>query len=155
MTDKNQKPDELGALALQAATLESDAQQQQQGAGPDQGGEAPPLQTNAQMIAGTLQLARDTACVLFDLRSPAAVLTDNKIEQLGELWGRVADKRGWNLASALGEYVEEITALMGTIGIARELVQAVVMELEAKQARDAARTVDAATPPAAPVPEAA
>lgn len=144
MKTNDQKPDDLGALAMQAAQLESDA-----AAGPEApGAEAlPPEQTNAAIIAGTLQLARDTACVLFELRSPAAVLTDAKIEQLGELWGRVADKRGWNLASALGNYVEEITALMGTIGIARELVQAVVMELDAKAKRDAERTVEAAPAP--------
>lgn len=153
MTDKTQKPDDLGALALQAAQLESEAQAQQTaGPGGEQQQEPPPLQTNAQMIAGTLMLARDTACVIFELRSPAAVLTDQKIEQLGELWGRVADKRGWNLASALGDYTEEIVALMGTIGIARELAQAVVMELDAKAQRDKARTVEAATPPAAPEP---
>ncbi|CAN7410625.1 hypothetical protein [Acidovorax sp. LjRoot194] len=146
MTDKNAKPDDLGALAMAAQQLHDDtqaSQSEQGGAGPEQ---VPPQQTNGAIIAGTLQLCRDTACVLFDLRSPAAVLTDAKIEQLGELWGRVADKRGWNLASALGDYVEEITALMGTIGIARELVQAVVMELDAKAQRDAARTVDAAPP---------
>ena len=106
------------------------------------------MQTNGSIIAGTLMLARDTACVLFELRTPAMVLTDAKIEQLGELWGRVADKRGWNLASALGDYVEEITALMGTIGIARELVQAVMMELDAKAKRDASRTVEADQAPA-------
>ena len=148
MTEKNQKPDDLSALALQAATLESEAQAEQ-GAGPEAQA-VPPQQTNGAIIAGTLQLCRDTACILFELRSPAAVLTDAKIEQLGELWGRVADKRGWNLASALGDYAEEITALMGTIGIARELVQAVVMELDAKAKQDEARTVDA--PPPAPQP---
>lgn len=135
-----EKIDELGALALQAERLESEAQQEEAapGAPPE-----PAPQTNAQIIAGVLMLARDTACILFELKSPAAVLTDGKVEQLGDLWGRVADKRGWNLASAMGDYVEEITALMGTIGIARELAQAVVMELDAKRSRDEARTVDA------------
>lgn len=148
MTIKNEKPDELGALAMQAQQLEQDAQQQADApsGAPPEG--AQPVQTNGSIIAGTLMLARDTACVLFELRTPAMVLTDAKIEQLGELWGKVADKRGWNLASALGDYVEEITALMGTIGIARELVQAVMMELDAKAKRDAARTVEADQAPA-------
>lgn len=148
MTTKNEKPDDLGALAMQAQQLEQDTQQQADAASgaPPEG--AQPVQTNGSIIAGTLMLARDTACVLFELRTPAMVLTDAKIEQLGGLWGKVADKRGWNLASALGDYVEEITALMGTIGIARELVQAVMMELDAKAKRDAARTVEEATAPA-------
>jgi len=146
MTSTNTpRPDDLGALAMQAAQLESEAADAAQGGAPGEG-PAAPEQTNAAIIAGTLQLARDTACILFELRSPAAVLTDGKIEQLGELWGRVADKRGWNLASALGDYVEEITALMGTIGIARELVQAVLMELDHKARKDAERTVEAAPP---------
>lgn len=124
----------LGALAAQAEGMEAaDAAEAAaaQGEAPEAG--AQPM-TNAQMIAGALELARETACALFDLRSPAAVLTDARIEKLGELWGRVADKRGWNLAGALGNYAEEIAALMGTIGIARELAHAVVAELDAKQA---------------------
>jgi hypothetical protein len=149
MTDKTTKPDDLGALAMQAQALESEAQAQAQ-AQDAQGAEAqPPEQTNAAIIAGTLQLCRDTACVIFELRSPAMVLTDEKCQRLGDLWGKVADKRGWNLAGALGDYVEEITALMGTIGIARELVQTVMLELAHKERQDAARTVEA-TPGAAP-----
>lgn len=153
MTDKTQKPDDLGALALQAAQLESEAQAQQTaGPGGEQQQEEPSLQTNAEIIAGTLMLARDTACMAFELSSPAAVLTDQKAEKLGEMWGRVADKYGWNLAGALGDYKEEIVAFMGTVGIARELAKAVVMEMDAKAKAHFDRTVDAATPPAAPEP---
>ena len=124
------QPDELAQLAARADALSTD-DTQPTGAEPE---DAAPTQTNADIIAGAFSLARDTAGIVLGLKS-IALLTDDKCRQLGELWGRVADKRGWNLAGYMGAYVEELTAVLATVGIVREVAVAVLEELRARQAK--------------------
>ncbi len=152
MTEKNTKQDDLGALAMQAAQLESEAAAGHEGQGGAPGADAvPPEQTNAEIIAGTLMMARDGAAVMFELRSLGMVAPDQRLQQIGVLWGNVADDYGWDLKAVMGKHANLFMAGFASFGLAREIAAAVSAELDAKARREAERTVDAA-PPAAPQP---
>ncbi len=128
-----EKFDELSALAGQAAGLES---AQEEAAAVGQGGApVPPPQTNAQILAGAVHLAREASCIVLDVQSPRAVLDEATMQQLGEVWGAVADKRGWNLNQLMGDWGVEIAAVMTTVTIGMRLSKAVGAELEARERR--------------------
>lgn len=125
-----EKIDELAALAGQAASLES---AQDEAAAVGQGGApVPPPQTNAQILTGAVHLAREASCIVLDVQSPRSVLDEATMQQLGEAWGAVADKRGWNLQQLMGDWGVEIAAVMTTITVGMRLSKAVGAELAAR-----------------------
>lgn len=125
MTEK--KLDDLEILAQQASTLEAEQPTSGEPAPPP----APPVQTNAQLLAGTFQLAREAFCIIGEVRSPRAVLDDGTLQQLGDAWGAVADKRGWDLSKLMGDYGPEVAAVMLTITVGTKLAKVVQAELQA------------------------
>lgn len=94
-----------------------------------------PVLTNAQAVAASIGAAREGFCYFTKLESPRAVLTDDKISQLGMLWGPVLDKHGVNLQEVMGDYMLEFTAVVGTISIVGELRAAVQAELATRAAK--------------------
>lgn len=129
---------ELEALAAQAEGLEAD--RAQDAAGQDAGpgaAQGVPLQTNADLLAGTFQLARDVFCIIGEVQAPRMVLDDATVVQLGQAWGAVADKRGWDLSKLLGDYAAEVAAVMMTLTVGGKLVKAVRAEMDAKAPREA------------------
>ena len=125
----------LDNLADEAATLGQTAGEvTPAAAAPGSPGE-PPAQiiTNAQAFAGAIGAAREGFCFFTKLESPRVVLTDEKVGQLGALWGPVLDKHKINLQSMMGDYMLEFTAIMGTISIVGELRSAVQAELATRQ----------------------
>lgn len=128
--------DELGALAAQAEGLEAEAAAAD-GAG--QGGEpvpAAPVQTNAQLLAGVFQLGRDVGCIVAGVHSPRVVLDDGTLQQLGDAWGAVADKRGWDLQRLMGDYAAEVSAVMITFTVGMRVNKALQAELAARERKD-------------------
>lgn len=126
--------DELKALAAQAEGLESEAAAAEAGAAV--GGEqqpAAPVQTNAQLLAGVFQLGREVGCIIADVQSPRVVLDDATLQQLGDAWGAVADKRGWDLNRVMGDYATEVTAVMVTITVAVKVNKALQTELATRE----------------------
>ncbi|SDP81164.1 hypothetical protein SAMN04489708_12835 [Paracidovorax cattleyae] len=71
--------------------------------------------------------------MVLEVQSPRAVLDDGTLQQLGEVWGAVADKRGWNLQQLMGDWGPEIAAVMTTITIGMRLSKAVGQELAARE----------------------
>lgn len=141
--------DELGALAAQAEGLEAEAAAAD---GVGQGGEpvpAAPVQTNAQLLAGVFQLGRDVGCIVAGVHSPRVVLDDGTLQQLGDAWGAVADKRGWDLQRLMGDYAAEVSAVMITFTVGMRVNKALQAELAARE-RKAGEP--AAVPEPAPQP---
>lgn len=137
MTTTTPKNDDLAALASQAQGLEA----ADSGAAPEgDAGGAPeaPGQSNAALLAGTFHLMREVGCALGSVQSPRIVLNDQTLDQLGDAWGRVADKRGWNLQQIMGDYAAEVAAFMLTITIVSRLNKAVRDELATKKPAEAA-----------------
>lgn len=97
-------------------------------------GQAQPL-TNAAAIGAALQAGREAFCLFTKLQSPKATLTDADCSQLGDLWGKVLDKRGIQLSRYMGDHAAEIAAAMGTFSIALAVRAGVVAEL-AQRAKD-------------------
>lgn len=143
--------DELGALAAQAEGLEADAAAAT--AAPGAGGEqapAVPVQTNAQLLAGVFELGRETFCVVSGLQSPRHVLDGPTVQQLGEVWGAVADKRGWDLSRLMGDYAAEFAAVACTITIGMKLNKAVAAELATREPKEKGeRVIEPAPQPVA------
>lgn len=136
-----QTTNELEALAQQAeaqqAASAAEQAQAQPGAGEGaQPGQAPG-QSNAEIIAGTLEIGREVFCAVAQVQAPRHVLDDPTVQALGDAWGRVADKRGWNLAGIMGDYAAEIAAIMLTVTVGGKLVKATRAELDAKAAAEA------------------
>lgn len=129
MNQKNQ-PNGLQALALEADTLADNETKQ-----PDQ--PEPPKQgpTNADMIAVAIGLGRDVFCTASTLQSPKHHLNEAAVTQLGEAWGAVCDKRGWDLNKALGDWGAEIGAIVVTAQIGYVLRTAVMEEIAARKAK--------------------
>lgn len=123
--------DALASLAAEAAAITDEAANDPTGPG-----QAPPEpeQSNAELIAGVLCMVRDAGCQLADLKSPLQIATDKRLENIGLLWGKVADKHGWNIAGMLGGYAEEITAAIATIALGRELSKALTAEMAVRRA---------------------
>ena len=119
----------LEALAEQAETIGADLEA---GEGLEGAAPAAPLITNAQAFAGAMGAAREAFCFFTKLESPRVVLTDDKVSQLGALWGPVLDKHGINLGDVMGDYALEFTAVIGTISVVGELRQAVTLEIAAR-----------------------
>lgn len=124
---------ELEALAAQAEGLQAE-HQQAQGAEQGDGEQAQgvPLQSNAELLAGTFHLAREVVCIIGEVQAPRHVLDDTTLQQLGQAWGDVADKRGWDLHKIMGDYAAEIAAAMLTFTVGGKLVKAVRAEIDAK-----------------------
>lgn len=142
--------DELGALAAQAEGLEAEAAA---ATGEGQGAEqapAVPVQTNAQLLAGVFQLGRDVGCIVAGVQSPRIVLDDATLQQLGDAWGAVADKRGWNLQRLMGDYAAEVSAVMVTITVGVRVNKALQTELAMREraAAEPAAAVEPAPQPA-------
>ena len=148
-TKPTEPADALGNLANEARqiTANAEAANDPKSPGPDSPPE--PEQSNAELIAGVLQMVRDAGCQLSGLQTPARVATDKKLENIGLLWGKVADKRGWNIAGMLGGYAEEIAATIATVALGRELAHVITAELAARR-----RDMPAANDEAAPAPPA-
>lgn len=128
----------LENLADQAAAMDKEAAAVATGdnAAPGSPGEPQALViSNAQAFAGAIGAAREAFCFFTKLESPRVVLTDEKVGQLGMLWGPVLDKHGINLQDVMGDYVLEFTAVMGTISIVGELRAAVQAELATRAAK--------------------
>lgn len=142
----DEKLTELGALAAQAEGMEA-AEAAEAAAAQGEAPEAAPSVSNAQLLDGAFQLARDTGCIVFDLQSPKAVLTDETCGQLGAAWGAVCDKKGWNLAGVMGDYAAEVTAFVMTATLIMKLRRVVGDELAVKAEREAEkqRAAEAAT----------
>ena len=138
-----EKLTELGALAAQAEGMEAAEAAAAKGEAP----EAAPSVSNAQLLAGAFQLARDTFCIVGELQSPRLVLTDDACNQLGAAWGAVADKRGWDLVGVLGDYAAEFSAVMLSVTLGMKLRRVVGDELAVKAEREAEkqRAAEAAT----------
>ena len=132
----DEKLTELGALAAQAEGMEA-AEAAEAAAAQGEAPEAAPSVSNAQLLAGTFQLARDTFCIVGELQSPRLVLTDDACNQLGAAWGAVADKRGWDLVGVLGDYAAEFSAVMLSVTLGMKLRRGVGDELAVKAEREA------------------
>ena len=98
--------------------------------------------TSAQIIGGALAAGREVFCLVTKLQSPKRVLTDDRAQHLGALWGPVCDKHGIDLAKYLGDYGAEVGAIVGTFAIVMELRTAVTAEIVATRKEN---TVEAAT----------
>lgn len=103
--------------------------------GQESQGEASPGMSNAQIIAGAIAAGRTVFCAVTKLESPAIHLSDDKAQQLGAVWGPVADKYGLNLNDAIGGYAVEFAALIVTAQIGFELRRAVREEMAARAAK--------------------
>ncbi|GKS96767.1 hypothetical protein [Acidovorax sp. SUPP2825] len=125
-----EKTDELSALAGQAAGLETAQEQAAEGQG---GAPAAPVQTNAKILAGAFHLGREVSCAVLGLQSPRMVLDDPTLQQLGDVWGAVADKRGWDISAILGDYAAEVAAVMLSITVGVKLMKAAGAELDARE----------------------
>lgn len=101
--------------------------------------EAPAL-TNTQIISGALAMGRDVFCTFTDLQSPQRTLDNAKTDALGEAWGKVCDKRGYDLGGYLGDYVLEIGAIVVTFAIAKDVRAGVLAELAAREPVEAKTT---------------
>lgn len=147
-TTTAEKPaDALAGLAVEASAITAEAAND---TGPPQAAndaKAEPEQSNAELISGVLQMVRDAGCQLSGLQTPARVATDQRLENIGMLWGRVADKRGWNIAGMLGGYAEEIAATIATVALGRELAHVITAELAARR-RDTPAANDDTAPAA-------
>lgn len=135
--------DDLAALAGQAEALQAEAGADAQGEGGAQAAE-PARQTNGQLLAGTFHLAREVGCALGGVQSPRMVLDDPTLQQLGDAWGAVADKRGWDLQKIMGDYAAEVAAVMLTITIGTRLNRAIQAELAARDPKPAQAPAPAA-----------
>lgn len=131
---------ELEALALQAEGIGASPEAAGPGDAQGEGAQgAPPGQSNADLLAGTFQLARDVVCIIGEVQAPRQVLDDATLQQLGAAWGAVADKRGWDLSKLMGDYAAEIAAVMMTFTVGSKLVKAMRAELDAKAPREQTR----------------
>jgi len=133
----DEKLTELGALAAQAEGMEAAQDEGAANQWSEQAKEGQPSVSNAQLLDGAFQLARDTGCIVFDLQSPKAVMTDETCGQLGAAWGAVCDKKGWNLAGVMGDYAAEVTAFVMTATLIMKLRRVVGDELAVKAEREA------------------
>lgn len=105
-----------------------------------------PRLTNAQAITGALKVLRDVFCAFTGFNSPKENLPDEHAAGLGEAWGAVADKHGFDLVALAGDYAAEIAAVVATAPIALAIHTGMKAEM---QARDQARAKPAQIPDAA------
>lgn len=134
--------------ALEALATEAETIGPAPGSAPQKGeqGEedAPAGQTNAQIISMAIGLGRDVFCTASTLQSPRQHLTPEAVENLGNVWGAVCDKHGWDLGAAIGDWGTELAALAVTAQIGFALRASVVAEIRARNAKPVeAETVEA------------
>lgn len=135
MTDTNPpKNNALEALAQEADTIGAAPGSTAQPTGE---GEAAPAAgpTNAQIIAVAIGMGRDVFCAASTLQSPKHALHDEEVKSLGEVWGAVCDKHGWQLGVVMGDYGAEIAALVVTVPIVMTVRMAVMEEIRARKAK--------------------
>lgn len=142
MTEAQNPPDDLEGKIFTSISAPGGAGSQ------DEPEQKPPELTNAQILAGALGAGRDVFCLVTDLKTPKATLSDDQCGSLGEAWGKVCDKRGWNLQGYLGDYALEIAAALATVAIAKAVSDGVKAELAARQPVDVKATeTEAGTEP--------
>lgn len=95
-----------------------------------------PQVTNAQAVAGAIIVSRVLFCKMTQLESPAKTLSNDVAMELGNLWGPVCDKYGFNLAEIFGDYTLEFTAVMATIAIVTQVRAAAKAEIDARKASE-------------------
>jgi hypothetical protein len=93
-----------------------------------------PKVTNATLIAGALEMAREGFCFATKLESPRKTFTTDQATQLGDLWGAVCDARGINLQEYMGAVTLELAAAAATFQIAQSVRAGVVAELAQRRA---------------------
>lgn len=110
---------------------------------------------NRGFIAMGIAGARDFVSIATGLKSLRATLTDTNVNALAEAWAKVASKHGRDLSALIGDYGEELAAVMVTFGIFRTVKAALDLEVAAKVAAAEAVAQAAAAVPtnqaAAPV----
>lgn len=114
------KPDPLEALAGEADQLAADtAPPLGEGVTDADAGmrDAPPVHTNAELVAGMVKLARDTVTQLADVQSIQRTLDDGAAERLGAMWGDVLDGYGIRLSDHFGKHGQAIMATLATLAI--------------------------------------
>lgn len=131
----------LEQLAAQAEGIGFVNEDLETTATPGEASAAPPI-TNAQAFAGAIGAAREAFCFFTKLNSPKSVLTDDRVGQLGALWGPVFDKHGFSLGDIMGDYALEFSAVIGTISVVTELRAAVTAEIAQRSAEQAKKDQD-------------
>lgn len=121
----------LEALAMEGARMESNDPNGQ----PEPGEAQPSKMTNAQIIGGAIAAGRTIFCAFTKLESPKRLLDDLTAQNLGEAWGPVCDKYGFDLGETLGGYMVEIGALILTAQVFFTLRTAVMEEMAAREAK--------------------
>lgn len=120
MTDQT-RADPLEDLAGEADTLAAEANAPPLGEGvtdADAGmRDAPPVATNAELLASMVKLARDTVTQLADVQSIQRTLDDGVAAQLGAMWGDVLDGYGIRLSDHMGKHGKAIMAALATAAI--------------------------------------
>ena len=126
--------DELQALVAAAdahdATAADAAPPGAPGA-PGQAGPAAPAFGNYEACGMLLAMVREALCIALDVRTPRAVLADEKIEPLARAWGEVADHYGVSLANFTAGPLG--LAVVQTLPVAMALYQGLKGELQAKR----------------------
>ncbi|AOS79225.1 hypothetical protein Q5W_09740 [Hydrogenophaga sp. PBC] len=144
MTEQT-RPDPLEALAGEADQLAADTAPPLGGGVTDADAgmrDAPPVATNAELVAGMVKLARDTVTQLADVQSIQTTIADDVAERLGAMWGDVLDGYGIRLSDHMGKHGKAIMAALATAAIG-------VNVYRGYRAEQAAR---APTPSQAPAP---
>lgn len=119
-TTEQKKPDPLEALAGEADQLAADtAPPLGEGVTDADAGmrDAPPVQTNAELVAGMVKLARDTVTKLADVQSIQHTLANDVADRLGAMWGDVLDGYGIRLSDHMGKHGKAIMAALATAAI--------------------------------------
>ncbi len=98
----------------------------------DAPGDAPAPLSNAQILAGAIAAGREVFCAVTKLKSPKTHLDDDTAKHLGELWGPVLEKHGWNLNEVMGNYAMEVAAIIGTVTIGASVRAAVIAEMNSQ-----------------------
>ncbi len=96
--------------------------------------DAAPPPGNAQILAGALAAGREAFCMFTQLESPRRHLSDDKVQQLGDVWAPVLDKHGIDLARYMSDWGVELAAALLTFQIVRELREGVKAEIAAREA---------------------
>lgn len=122
----------LDALAGEADTLATPPGEGGEGAGPSE--QAPAVRTNAQILCSMIVVVRDSVSIIADLKAPRATLTDDKVGQLGAIWGEVLDGYGFQLGAAMGKYGAVVLAIGASATILAPVVVATRAEILAKEA---------------------
>lgn len=138
VTSTGRIPDPLDLLAQKAAHqermdgAENDAQNME-ASGEDEA--SPGVMTNAQCFSMMLEMLRDVLCGFAKVESPKTTLSNDKIAPAAEALGAVADKYGFNLSSAAGDYMVEIKAALVVIPIVLAMRVGLLAEIAVDKAK--------------------